>query len=488
MGSRRTRNAIIPIAVVILGTALVSTLATRGVSAVQAQTRDGADTNPKDGGADQSGSRFFVLLAKKRPAFSLMSGHNSVTARRDSKISPTALNLQVIGGGTLGRLPKWTGFNASNAFIGDCTIFEGKNRLVVIGPHTPTSKLTVGGAIQITQGGLKFSDGTVLMSGQVGVPFILRGSVPSPLDAVIEATNTASGGTGMISQGGDGIGNTSGGTGVVAVAGHGDLGGNGEGGAGLSAVGGGSSSAAGPGVVGFGGDALSQAHGGNGLQGFGGIGAGPGKRSGSGLLAISGQAFNGAATGFAGNFVGDVQVSGNLSKGGGSFKIDHPMHSENKYLFHSFVESPDMMNIYNGNVKVDANGEAVVELPDWFSALNRDFRYLLTAIGAPSPALYIAEEIADNRFKIAGGAPGMKVSWQVTGIRQDAWANKNRIKVEVEKDDRERGFYLHPEVFNQPEERGIQWVQHPEMMQQTKQRREEFLKTHAGKQSKADSR
>src|SRR5262249_2825384 len=101
MGSKRTRNAENSKDVGIIGTALVSALATRGVSAVQAQTRDGADTNPKDGGVDQSGSRFFVLLAKKRPAFSLMSGHNSSPARSDSKISPTALNLQVIGGGTL---------------------------------------------------------------------------------------------------------------------------------------------------------------------------------------------------------------------------------------------------------------------------------------------------------------------------------------------------------------------------------------------------
>src|SRR5262249_3090465 len=334
-----------------------------------------------------------------------------------------------------------------------------------------TSKLTVAGTIQITQGGLKFSDGTVLMSGQVGVPFILRGSVPSLLDAVIEATNTASGGIGMISQGGAGIAGTSGGTGVVAVGGHGDLGGNGEGGAGLSAIGAGSNSAAGPGVVGSGGNSLSQAHGGDGLQGFGGIGAGPGKRSGSGLLAISGQAFNGAATGFAGNFVGDVQVSGNLSKNGGSFKIDHPLDPENKYLYHSFVESPDMMNIYNGNIKLDTNGEAVVELPDWFSNLNRDFRYLLTAIGAPSPTLHIAEEVANNRFRIAGGAPGMKVSWQVTGIRQDAWANAHRIPVEELKTEGEEGHYLHPELYDQPEEKSVEWARYPELMKRMKQHR-----------------
>jgi hypothetical protein len=65
----------------------------------------------------------------------------------------------------------------------------------------------------------------------------------------------------------------------------------------------------------------------------------------------------------------------------------------------------------------------------------------------------------------------MKVSWQVTGIRQDAWANKNRIKVEEDKPEIERGHYLHPEAFGQPEERSIDWARQPEVMRQSKQRR-----------------
>ena len=69
-------------------------------------------------------------------------------------------------------------------------------------------------------------------------------------------------------------------------------------------------------------------------------------------------------SGWAGYFVGRVNVTGTLSKGGGSFKIDHPLDPENKYLYHSFVESPDMMNIYNGNVATDDEGYATVELPD----------------------------------------------------------------------------------------------------------------------------
>ena len=109
---------------------------------------------------------------------------------------------------------------------------------------------------------------------------------------------------------------------------------------------------------------------------------------------------------YAGDFHGDVIVRGNLSKSGGSFKIDHPLDPANKYLSHSFVESPDMKNIYDGVATLNASGEAVVELPEWFEALNKDFRYQLTAVGAPGPNLHIAKKISGNRFTIAGGASG----------------------------------------------------------------------------------
>ncbi|MFZ0667406.1 MAG: hypothetical protein WAM97_16750 [Acidimicrobiales bacterium] len=144
--------------------------------------------------------------------------------------------------------------------------------------------------------------------------------------------------------------------------------------------------------------------------------------------------------------IGNATVTGSVSKGGGSFKIDHPADPENKYLYHSFVESPDMMNVYNGNVTLDIDGKATVELPDWFEALNRDFRYQLTPIVSFAP-LYISKEIGENKFEIAGGNSGQRVSWQVTGIRQDAWANANRIPVEVDKKEEDRGCYLHPELF-----------------------------------------
>lgn len=164
----------------------------------------------------------------------------------------------------------------------------------------------------------------------------------------------------------------------------------------------------------------------------------------------------------AGYFRGNVDVIGNVSKSGGSFKIDHPLDPENKYLFHSFVESPDMKNIYDGVVILDSNGEANIEMPEWFGALNIDFRYQLTAIGTPGPNLYISQEITNNEFSIAGGTPGMKVSWQVTGIRNDLYAQKNRIKVEEDKTDEERGKYLHPELYGFTEEmRTVQPIKSP---------------------------
>ena len=167
---------------------------------------------------------------------------------------------------------------------------------------------------------------------------------------------------------------------------------------------------------------------------------------------------------------GNVHVTGTINKSAVRFKIDHPLDPANKYLYHSSIESPDMKNVYDGVVVLDANGEAEIELPDWFDALNKDFRYQLTPIGAPGPNLYIAKEISDgvtndsnknNRFKIAGGNPSMKVSWQVTGIRKDPWANANRIQVEEDKPANERGYYLHPDLYGQPEEGGISHLLFP---------------------------
>ena len=161
-----------------------------------------------------------------------------------------------------------------------------------------------------------------------------------------------------------------------------------------------------------------------------------------------------SASGYAGYFEGNVKVTGTLSKGGGSFEIDHPLDPANKILRHSFVESPDMMNVYNGNIRTDAKGSPEVILPDYFESLNRDFRYQLTVIGEFAQAI-IAEKISDNRFTIRTDKPDVEVSWQVTGIRKDPWAAENRIMVEEYKKPELFGHYLYPELYGNPENRSV---------------------------------
>ncbi|MBZ5566259.1 MAG: hypothetical protein LAN64_00255 [Acidobacteriia bacterium] len=159
----------------------------------------------------------------------------------------------------------------------------------------------------------------------------------------------------------------------------------------------------------------------------------------SGVLTAGSANINGTL------FAQNLSVSGTKN-----FKIDHPLDPANKYLYHASIESSEVMNLYTGTAVLDKHGEAWVTLAEWFEALNRDFRYQLTSIGRFMP-VYIAKEITGNRFKIAGGKPGAKVSWQVTGIRHDAYAEAHRMEVEVEKVGRERGKYLYPEEFGQPE-------------------------------------
>jgi hypothetical protein len=188
----------------------------------------------------------------------------------------------------------------------------------------------------------------------------------------------------------------------------------------------------------------------------GGFGVAGKATGGKNAVAIYGQ---GGPAGFAGFFRGRVTITERLlieridaneiyaAKGltGGAklFKIDHPLDPANQFLSHGSVESSELKNVYDGVVTLDGQGRAEVSLPDWFEALNRDFRYQLTPIGAPA-ALYIAQEIEDGRFRIGGGQPGLKVSWQVTGVRQDAYARAHPVIVERMKSRTERGKYLHP--------------------------------------------
>jgi hypothetical protein len=156
---------------------------------------------------------------------------------------------------------------------------------------------------------------------------------------------------------------------------------------------------------------------------------------------------------------GSVSVVGAVAKGSGTFVIDHPLDPKNKLLYHSFVESPDAMNIYDGIVQLDNSGKATVQLPDYFLALNKDFQYLLTAIGQAMPGLYISREVHRRwwlfgpiEFSISGGVPNGNVSWQVTGVRHDPFIVDNPIIPVVEKGPNaliDIGKYLCPECYVQ---------------------------------------
>ena len=159
-------------------------------------------------------------------------------------------------------------------------------------------------------------------------------------------------------------------------------------------------------------------------------GAMSGQRTAKFVLDAGGNAF----------ITGNLNVGGAITAGTKDFKIDDPLDPGHKNLYHASIESSEMKNMYDGVVTLDENGEAIVQLPDWFEALNGDFRYQLTAIGAPGPSLYVKEKVHNNRFRIAGGKPAAEVSWQVTGVRHDAYARAHPLQVEVEKAEREPSY------------------------------------------------
>jgi hypothetical protein len=354
------------------------------------------------------------------------------------------------------------------------------------GPQGPAGTVTLPFLGQVTSGGNAFEVDQVGLGGTAlyGLGGYNDGSLQiggSGLAGQGGATvsNNGSGGSGVYGQGGNPVA-------AATVGGYGGqfYGGTNEsadvaGGAGVFALGGdtapnGVSSGPGQSGLGVGGDggdfygggsSAGPTQGGIGVVAVGGAtgtnAAGEGV-GGDGIDAYPGPGPSSLNYGLAGYFAGNVFVNGNLAKSGGSFLIDHPTDPdpEHKYLLHSFVESPDMMNIYNGNVATDGSGTAVVKMPEWFEALNRDFRYQLTVIGQFAQAI-VASEISGGSFVIRTDRPGVKVSWQVTGIRQDAWANAHRIPLEVEKQAPEQGHYLHPELFGHGGEPDVHEVRHP---------------------------
>ena len=168
-------------------------------------------------------------------------------------------------------------------------------------------------------------------------------------------------------------------------------------------------------------------------------------------------------------FGGSIEVDGSINGTSLVMREDHPLDPANKYLEHASVGSSEQMNLYSGNVTTDSLGLSTVTLPEWFEAENGDFRYQLTAIGRDAHA-WVAEEVGNHRFKIATNATFVKVSWQITAVRQSALAKANPLVVERVKPAAEKGFYLHPDLYGQPAEKQLRWAQHPQEMARAKAR------------------
>ena len=152
----------------------------------------------------------------------------------------------------------------------------------------------------------------------------------------------------------------------------------------------------------------------------------------------------------------DVAISGDFFVNNGSkdFVIDHPQAPAEKKLRHNTVEGPGYYTFYHGRVRLDEKGEAWVDLPSYFEALNTAPQYQLTCIGGYAP-VYVAEEVRENRFKISGGKPGLQVSWQVTANRNDPFARDHPYHPEVDKDEDERGNYYYPQGYAAGEARAM---------------------------------
>ncbi|MGC1437532.1 MAG: hypothetical protein WA847_16690 [Terriglobales bacterium] len=430
------------------------------------------------------------------------------SAAGSSTASGTNPSAAITGTGTANHITKWL----SPTKLGNSNIFDGSAGNVGIATTSPGATLDVNGTAVIR------SNATV--NGSLGAGPITATSSSSGGTGVFANAGSSTASNGVIAEGATGVaayttvagsialygdaGSTTGSNGVVAygatgMAGYATVNGS------IGVYGNGGSSSGSAGVSGTGGTYGAYGYSGSGygiygtvpsagVDGVHGVSAsensgvaGINDNSSSGF-GVYGQAaspsgvgggFYNTSTGdalftyeqnggYAAFFDGNVDVDGNLSKAGGSFKIDHPLDPANKYLYHSFVESPDMMNIYNGNATTDASGSAVVTLPEWFETLNRDFRYQLTVMGQFAQAI-VASKVANHQFTIKTDKPNVEVSWQVTGIRQDAWANAHRIPVEVAKAQADRGLYLHPELFGAPAEKSIGLAHHPMMLKMMKQ-------------------
>jgi hypothetical protein len=159
----------------------------------------------------------------------------------------------------------------------------------------------------------------------------------------------------------------------------------------------------------------------------------------------------------AGNYYGVFSQGNTAATGTKTFIIDHPKDPAHKMLKHFSIESNEVLNMYRGIDVFDTNGKATISLPDYYDSINMNPSYQLTPIGAAMPNLYIAREISNGKFVVAGGEPNKKVSWQITAERNDPYMQQNpeQREVVVTKKGERKGKYLNPELHGQSKEKGM---------------------------------
>lgn len=133
---------------------------------------------------------------------------------------------------------------------------------------------------------------------------------------------------------------------------------------------------------------------------------------------------------------GNVDISGSLAKGSGSFKIDHPLKPDTHHLLHSFVEAPQADLIYSGTVDLVA-GTAVIDIDlaigtsaGTFDALCRDAR-VFTSNESGWDAVKSTLTAGVLTIQCQNTSSTDTVSWMVVATRKDThimqtdWTDEN---------------------------------------------------------------
>ena len=346
---------------------------------------------------------------------SLLAGYSVLT------IGGTPVGSGVAGTGTEAGV---AGFGTSGTSIGTIGIAggvgaQGQGFFGLLGFGDSTNG--VGMDAQGADGARGFAESTtgiglVGSGNNIGASYsILVDAMANPIGSGLAATGTQVGAYGN--------GSNSTGLGVIGIGGT-ALGGVGSQGQGYDGVVGLASGANGIGVFGDAPDTGVQGQGQNGVVGIAGATANNVGTFGQGRIGVLGQV-DASGPGPNNNKWGVFSNGNSGATGTKSFVIDHPLDPANKILKHFSIESNEILNVYRGKETFDSNGKAIITLPNYYEAVNKNASYQLTPIGAAMPNLYIEQEVENGQFVIAGGVPGKKVSWQLTAERNDPYLQQN---------------------------------------------------------------